>query len=537
VIRVPSWERLFGPDAAAEIRSILPAFLQARRWFRAKARTIREVGIEDAIEVPGTGTHILVIRVDYTDGEGDHYVLPLMAVKSDDVPHLIGEPDEVVAKVKAEDGSEGMLYGGLAFRELRDALLDSITCARVFEGRNGQLAASHTGALERDCGDGKPIDSFVSRAEQSNTSIIFGDHYILKLFRKLEKGLNPDLEIGVFLTENGFRHTPAVLGTIEYRTRQDGDVYAAAILQQFVRNRGDAWKYTLDQLSGFFGRALAAGTQAPRLRSGHPFALMNDELPGPERALLGEYLDAASLLGKRTAEMHQALASGSGVADFVPEPFGPSDAAKLYEDMLRQADIAFELLRRKQGTVKGSAQELAHSLLQKEHAVTERFAALRGLAVGVSRIRHHGDYHLGQVLRTDDDFMIIDFEGEPARPLPERRKKTIAMRDVAGMIRSFQYAAYAALFGEVPGVADNPELADTIEAWAAFWTARVSATYLKSYFDQAGHAVFMPNRDEDRHLLFDAFLLQKALYEVAYELNNRPEWVRIPMRGIVSLLS
>ncbi len=263
--------------------------------------------------------------------------------------------------------------------------------------------------------------------------------------------------------------------------------------------------------------------------------LTTRELPSEVRDLLGGYADSAHLLGVRTAQMHAALADPNGGPDFAPEPFAQEDGEQLYEDMLSQADIAFELLRRKQAVLEDTAAEKAQKVLHLEHRVMERFSQLRDQTTAAVRIRFHGDFHLGQVLYTGSDFMIIDFEGEPARPLSQRRAKGLAMRDVAGMIRSFQYAAYAALFGQVPGAAFRPD--STTESWADFWTAWVSAIYLNGYFGAANASPFVPADLEQRRVLFDAFLLQKALYEVAYELNNRPDWVRIPLRGILSLIS
>jgi trehalose synthase-fused probable maltokinase len=510
-----------GDHVLADLSSALPGFIAARRWYRAKTRTIQKAEIEDVVAIGYAGSQLLVIRLDYTDGNSDHYVLA--------ITFAAGSDSDAIANYKTETGNEERVYDALSNSEFRDSLLRAIRCGSRFNGRAGELIASHTSVLEDSCKVLEPsLESFVGRAEQSNTSIIYGDRFILKLFRKIEPGINPDIEIGAFLTEQGFRHTPAVLGHLEYRSKNDGDVYAVAILQQFVRNRGDAWKYTLESLSRFFDGALAERRTAPELNSLHPMELMANRMTSEVEELFGEYVKSASLLGLRTAEMHAALADRHNPG-FIPEPFTPADGQKLYEEMLGQVDIAFELLRRKRAVLTGTAADDAEALLRMEHRVTELFSSLRNHPLTAARIRLHGDYHLGQVLYTGEDFMIIDFEGEPARPLSERRGKALAMRDVAGMIRSFQYAAYAALFarGETGGA----------RSWADFWTAWMSATYLKEYLDAANGSLFLPSGPQEQRLLFDSFLLQKALYEVAYELNNRPDWVQIPLRGILSLVS
>jgi trehalose synthase-fused probable maltokinase len=521
LITTDSWERLFDQQVLYQLEPILPGFVAGRRWFRSKARAIRCIGIEDGIAIGAADSCVLILRVEFADGAAEKYVLPLAAAAQTD-------SDEVLAEAALPEGERRLVYEALSSPRFREALLDAIRCEGKLQGKSGELVASQTKAFGEQCGEaGGAIESIVSRAEQSNTSIIYRGRYILKLFRKLEEGVNPDVEIGAFLTERGFQNTPAVLGTLTYRAK-GGDAtaeYAAGILQEFVPNQGDAWKYTLESLSGFFERVQKRGEADTRAAGRHPLELMNEDLPAEARELLGDYAEAARLLGKRTAEMHQALADADGGSDFAPEPFTRADAESLHQEMLGQADITFELLRRKQPVLEGGAEESARKLLRLEHRVTERFAALRERTVDASRIRCHGDYHLGQVLWTGRDLMIIDFEGEPARPLADRRAKTLPMRDVAGMIRSFQYAAYTAL-----PRSGRAETAD-------YWTAWVSAVYLDGYFSEAGESAFVPRDAEQRKILLDAFLLQKALYEVAYELNNRPDWVRIPLRGILSLVS
>ncbi|MGH9639148.1 MAG: maltose alpha-D-glucosyltransferase, partial [Bryobacteraceae bacterium] len=372
------------------------------------------------------------------------------------------------------------------------------------------------------------------KAEQSNSSIVYGDRCILKLFRKLEAGVNPDAEIGIFLTERGFRHTPEVLGTLEYRTRSE--TYSAGILQRFVRNRGDAWAFALESLSGFFRRVAGgkAGICAPAPKSFHPLDLAQETPPEQVREALGPFAEKVGLLGRRTAEMHAALCDPDAGPDFAPEPFTRQAAGKACAEMLAQADIAFELVRRKQAVLPEDVAASARQFLQREHRVAEHFLRFRDFPASVVRIRHHGDFHLGQVLYTGEDFMLIDFEGEPSRPLWARRAKALALRDVAGMIRSFQYAAYAALLAEFPDAPAQQDIFPALESWAVCWSAWVSGMYASAYFS-AGDGAFAGANQEERRVLLDAFLLEKVLYEIGYELNNRPDWVRIPLRGALSL--
>ncbi len=518
--------------AAAKLGQLLTSYVAARRWYRAKTKTIDKIDVEDLVPLPGTRCWFLIIQIVHAGGGSERYILPLSV-------SVNGEQEEAIASLVSQDGERGVLYSALGNPLFRSQLLNTILCEDSLRGRSGALIAARTSALFDKCEESAPpeVESFVSRAEQSNTSIIYRGRYILKLFRKLEAGINPDLEIGKFLTQRGFRNTPAVLGSLEYRTTQQDGIYAAAILQQFVPNQGDAWSYTLSALGDFFAKALRSNANPPHLPSEHPLELIGKDIPPQLRSFIGPYVESAALLGKRTAEMHAALADPNGGADFAPEPFTPQEAHRLYRDLSGQADITFELLRRKQAVLTGAVADHARELLRFEQRVTERFAAVEQHPISALRIRHHGDYHLGQVLYTGHDFMIIDFEGEPARPLSERRAKVLALRDVAGMIRSFQYAAFAALFGQVPGIPAESEALKAVEGWAAAWNAYVAATYLGAYLEQAANLPFLPSNRREQRLVLDAFLLQKALYEVAYELNNRPDWLQIPLRGILGLVS
>jgi trehalose synthase-fused probable maltokinase len=501
-----------------QIQQALPVFLVNRRWYRSKARQLVSVHIQDV--ATANGFLILLAQVQFEDGETDSYLVPATSSAHQ------GEFEDVIATLETEDGVDVTVYGALSERGFRDLLFKSLACGASFPGQFGEFVAEPSAYFQTECAHMTTVpDSRISRAEQSNSSIIYGDRYITKLFRKLEAGINPDIEIGQYLTRHKFPNTPSVLGLMEYKT--DTASYAAALLQEFVPNQGDAWKHTLDSLGAFFGRALAAtNTIQPSLPTQNILQLMKLPPPSDVAQLIGPYLQSAALLGQRTAELHIALSSSKEGA-FVPEPFAPSDAEALQEEMVTQALSTLALVREK---------DASPTLLLYESEILGRFSCLKTEPVAASRIRHHGDYHLGQVLYTGADFMIIDFEGEPARPLAHRRGKTLALKDVAGMVRSFHYAAYAASFGLIPSVPNDTESLRKVEEWADVWNGWVSAAYLNAYFQHAAGHSFAPASEQERYALLNAFLLQKALYEVSYELNNRPGWVGIPIRGILSLV-
>ncbi len=306
-IAIRSFEAPFDEEVIARLIGVLPAHVASRRWYRAKARTIRELAIEDVVALHAPQTFLLVLKIGYAEGEHELYILPVSIAPGGDPAR-----EEVVVRLVAADGEEGVLFSALNDAFFRDRLIHAVACGASFEGRNGILHAHRTQAFSENCSpDPKHFDSFVSRAEQSNTSVIYRDKYIFKIFRKLEAGTNPDLEIGEFLTRSGFRNSPAVLGSLTYELRANGEVYSAGILQQFVANQGDAWAYTLESIRAFFERALA-GNNAPEV---------------------GPYLASAALLGQRTAEMHAALADPNGGPDFAPEAFTAADGKRLYADL------------------------------------------------------------------------------------------------------------------------------------------------------------------------------------------------------------
>lgn len=510
-----------------------------RRWFRSKDRIIRFVRLEDVIPIPGADSDIMIAVIEYAEGDRERYVLGASYAKGEAAAKVRAQlADTIFTPVRSRDGVEGVMYGAFWNRQFGDELLGAIVRRRKLRGREGELVASHSRALRAVWGPKHPkLDPVASKADQSNTSIIFGDRFILKVFRKIEPGINSEIEIGTFLTEHSFPYAPPVTGHIEYRPAH-GPPMQVAVLHGYVPNEGDGWGYTLDSLSRFFESALAHPDQNPTAHlNKHPLQLANEEVPSPVRALLEEYAASARLLGDRTAQMHLALAAPDGPPDIVPEPITDHYRQGLYHGMLSQVTMSLELLQRHLPSLSKAAAEDARTVLARAAEITERMSPLRTRRIHAVRTRTHGDFHLGQILHTGKDFIIIDFEGDTTRRLSERRLKRSPIRDVACMLRSFQYAAYAALFGGVAGITPRPEGIASLEKWAGYWTAWVSAIYLNGYLAAAGKAPFVPQSAEELRILLDAHLFEKAMEEVTYELINRPDWVRIPLRGTLALLT
>jgi trehalose synthase-fused probable maltokinase len=370
---------------------------------------------------------------------------------------------------------------------LHDAVYDSAFRAALLmgmrQGVSGFMRGECSGLLDAL---GEPGESRVLHAEQSNTSIIYGGRLFLKMFRRLQAGVNPDAEISRYLGARGFAHTPPFGGALDLCLGDE--TMPLALLLGCVENEGDAWAWALGELKNHFSQ----GT--------------------PVR------LDRIALLGQRTAELHLALAEGEE-PDFAPEPLTAEDFATLAQSTSTRMDNIFAALRTRAGD------DLSAAVLARESEARARIAKLASAPPSAVKTRHHGDYHLGQVLATHDDWMIIDFEGEPLRSLPERRAKRSPLRDVAGMLRSFHYAAHAA----------RPESV-SIEV-AEQWNAAACEAFLERYLAVAAGAPFLPRDEADRDALLAAFVIEKVLYEIDYELNNRPAWLPIPLRGFLRVIN
>jgi len=447
------------------------------------------------------------------------------------------QPQTVVAQleVKGKSGkTSGILYDALIDPAFCQGLLAAIARGKPVKGAGAELIAQPSKAFRRLRGDARStLEPTPLKREQSNTSVVFGDKLILKLFRRVADGTNPDLEIGRFLTDGAkFAHTPALAGSLELR-RGRGEPATLGILQALVANEGDAWRYSLDHLGRFFDDILTRKRSADSalLSPIGMVELSGLEIPPAAQELIGPYLASAQLLGRRTGELHVALASDAKNPAFAPEPFTALYRRSLYQSLRTLADQSLALLHKRSKNLPEEIRPAAERVLGLENDIFERFRKLVEAKIGALRIRCHGDFHLGQVLFTGKDFIIIDFEGEPARTISERRIKRSPLRDVAGMLRSFSYAAVTGLHSDAIRSEDRLPL----KPWAKFWRQWVSVNYLKGYFAASREANFLPNSAADMTLMLETYLLEKAIYELAYELNNRPDWVHVPLEGILSL--
>jgi maltose alpha-D-glucosyltransferase / alpha-amylase len=408
------------------------------------------------------------------------------------------------------------------------------------------LPGSSGDATETD----RPVTLNLRASERNNTVIEFDKSYLLKTFRRLEDGINPEQEMAQFLsTRPDYHGTAPLLGCIEYR-RQSGEASTLAVLYQYVANQGDAWQYTLDQLSSFFERVAAQPpdkfpnpkSQIPKKTPGLGFGIWDLGIyPEEWPELVAGFPEIARLLGQRTADLHRALADHSGNAAFAPEPMTRLYQRSFYQSLRTLTGRLCERLKRSRNTLSEAVRPLARVLVTQRDTLLLRCRELLSTGQGGQRIRCHGEYHLGELLFTGKDFVIIDFEGDISRTISERRLKRSPLRDVAGLIRSFDYAVHSVLLGLAtsrgqPHGVIRPEDRPRLEPWGHAWFNQVSREMVQAYLQAIASADLLPSSAEAQGSLLELFLLEKTLLEVDAELTYRPEWAVIPLHAVLRLL-
>jgi maltose alpha-D-glucosyltransferase/alpha-amylase len=543
VLHVDSTADVFAPATRNAVFRLLPRMLVSRPWFQGRTRTIRDITLGDAIELPQTGAYVVLLSVEYADGEPDTYLTPLSIASGEKADALLKDhPEYVLAKL--EDGERSsVLYAAVYDRDFADVLLRAIVKRKRFKGFSGELVAGHTKSFRKAWENQRSGLEPTTQPGERNVSVItYGENFNLKLYRKLEAGPNPDREMEEFLSEEtSFTQIPRALGWIEYRRGEEESLEQTTLgmLLSHARNATPAWTFALDHLGIFFERALAVALNDPRLKgltTGPVLSLANQPLPQIMAELLGSFADAMRNMGHRTAEMHLALASRPDIAAFAPEPFTEFYRHSLYHGMLGQSSRAMDSLRSRLRSLTGAAHDDAEALLNRESELRARLLRLRDTRISGTRIRHHADFQLSNVLHTGNDFVITNFEGNAERSIGERRIKRSPLRDIASMIRSFHYVSHAVLFDQVPGIVLSRDAYPQLERWAESWYLWVSALFLKSYLERAASADFLPRSQEERAVLLESYSLEKALMEIEYELTHRPDWVRIPVHGILDQL-
>ncbi len=533
-----SWKDFSTFQAALE-QQILPQYLPKCRWFRSKTKTIASAATHhypvirakeqslDAIEA-----YPLRIQVSYTNGTQEGYFLPIALITEPSKVIYYSQqlPQAILCEVK-NDETEGIIIDALFDGTFQKALFELLCDGTNLFDSTGGLNFETGKALSRYELPKDGITSKVLGVEQTNTSIVYNDTFFLKIYRKLENGINPELELVRFLSEKtNFQNAPQYGGSILFE--QDGKApVVVGMMQNKIENEGDAWSTMLKDLQAYYDRVLALkDAPLPKLINKERLYFM--DVPKSMRELISRTTYKRIIkLAERTAEMHIALNSAEEDEALTPEYLTLDVQTNLCKSHLALVEDKLGDLEKKLDTFPSLIAQEVKQVIAKKAAISNYLQNLTHQPIKATQTRVHGDYHLGQVLDNGNDFFIIDFEGEPMRSIEERRLKTTPFKDVAGMIRSFHYAAYGQLYLHPEDYPENN--LRLLEQWAYYWFHYASQFFLTAYLDRTENQRFIPQDKNNLALLLRTFIMEKAIYEVGYEMNARPDWLRIPLRGLL----
>jgi maltose alpha-D-glucosyltransferase/alpha-amylase len=508
------WRSLVqGRSKSALERDVLPGFLASRRWFAERGSSTTACDVVDALPLDATDQDLGVALVEAKGKlETATYLLPL-SIKWTRFDPARPHPGALAAVRRGP--RQGTLIDAAADAGFISSVLENLRAARTIETEHGSLEFRPTAAFSE--GAEFPIQNVRAvDTEQSNTTALVDTHCVVKLFRRLEPGINPEIEVGRFLTDTvAFPNAPPLLGTVELK--ENGARSAVAVVHSFVQNQGDAWTVTSAYLDRF--------VEEQRLLTAEAAEHSDEE---------SAYARRMEQVGRRVAELQLALASRDDLVDFAPEPITPADVRSWTDRVLQRADHALDQLARRRSDLYERNVQLVDELLARRRTLPDRLCELLPASIETMKIRHHGDFHLGQMLIVKDDVSIIDFEGEPRRSIEDRRRKAPAARDVAGLIRSIDYSATAALERALKSAPDEQgKIARALDGWRE----RSVGAFLGAYRQALGDTRLWPRSPADADRLLDFFLLEKAFYEIEYELAHRPDWLRVPLAGTWRILS
>jgi maltose alpha-D-glucosyltransferase/alpha-amylase len=537
------WQDIYSKaDAKKALETVLPNFLRQCRWFSGRDRIMQSAQITDVIpfnlqQQPGANEyHIVLVKVEYTEGVAETYVLPLAYAVGN--YHPSSHTEHAIAYIKGNYIS-GILFDALSDREFLPIPLQALIQAQSKKGHHGEIIAT----LFDRTNPPAVAPPHLLKADHSNALVVYGDQIIFKFFRRTDECINSDLEVGRFLTHHLAAIDPAqkplkpTLGSLEYR-RKGAEAMTLGMFQGYIPDTRDAWSFSLDSLRDSFEKVMAQDIEMSQIQVPRSSLVDALTLEVPELAydIMGGYLSAIELLGQRTAELHLTLASDDTDPSFAPEPFTLFYQRSIYQYMRNQAGQIFLRLKKQLKLLPPQQQASVRTVLNQQEAILERYKRVVDQPIATMRIRCHGNYHLEEVLYTGKDFVIVDFEGEANRPLSERRMKRSPVRDLAGMVQSLYYASRVALQREVESGLIRDEMLPSMEQWAQFLYYWTGVVFLKQYLSTAADASFLPKTKPELQILLDAYLMEKAVFEVGYELNNRPDWADIPLQRILELL-
>jgi maltose alpha-D-glucosyltransferase / alpha-amylase len=536
------WREILAGKPRARLEAILPDYLKRQNWFGGQSRAIKSVTLKETLAVPLTTADaacLVFLQIEYVESNADLYALPLAFAPGNEARRLQHHfPQLVIARLDFTGGKPGgVLYDAMGSPSFGQALLKLVPHRLRLKSELGELEGMRMPALRRILGGVAPPAPVLFKAEQDNSSLVFGDKLILKLFRRLEPGINPELEVSRFLAAKEFAHSPTLAGALEY-SGGDDTRFTLAVVHEFLPHARSAWDYTLETLSRYYDRVVAwvAQSHSAPPPPAENIRLLKQDIPSEIAQDIGSYLESARLLGECTGKLHLALAADPKDPAFVPEPFTSQYQRSVFQTMRTVAVQNLRLLRKQLKTLAADLLPLAQRVAEAEPAIIQHYRHFSERQFTARRIRIHGDFHLGQVLWTGKDFAFVDFESDNTLALSERRIKRSPLRDVAGLVRSLHYAAYAGLHQHVErGVIPHENL-PRFESWVRHWNQWVSVSCLKGYLHHVGPSGILPAREEDLHAMLRAYLLNHMMIELGRELRPPSSRLKIPLQGILYLV-
>ncbi len=508
-----NWENIFNDlELISSLKQdIFPKYINTCRWFAGKARALKQISFLNNFNFQLSGNnlaYISILKIEYIEGESENYLLPISFVNSFELIENEIHPKGVISDANFNN-IIGQLVDATYDNKFQQAVFQNITNNAVANFENQQLIFKKGKGLEI-AANNQTLSSKVLLVEQSNSSIIYGEKYFLKLYRKLFTEANPEVEMVEFLTESSaFTNIPAFSGSINLQT-QNQPIITLGMMQQMVDNQADTWVATDKSLNSFIT------------------AFIKKEF------LIDENIfESVELLAQRTAEMHLGLFSPNAASAFSPEKFDEKYRRFLYNRIQKLLDNRYNLIIENYTKLESEAQKLAWDFMEAKELIDEFIEEINHKKLASLRTRIHGDYHLGQILETENDFIIIDFEGEPESSIIDRKIKHSPLKDVAGVIRSYHYAISAKFFNDqTVADSDKKRIAKASERWFGL----IQKTFLEKYFTTFGNPHPLYKNNNEINFLLLVYLLEKAVYELGYEVNYRPNWIKIPLKGIVDVI-
>jgi maltose alpha-D-glucosyltransferase/alpha-amylase len=536
------WEEVIQGEVRDELAGVLAEYMREQAWYRSRGKRLLGASVRDTTPVRygRKVAYLTLVRVEYAERDPETYVLPLGYATGEQAAELSARnPGAVIARLTRQNAKrteEGLLYDAMWDQGFPGALLKLISGGRTAHGATGRLVGVTRPALRQMRVPAKAAaEPRIVEGDLNNTSVVFDDRLILKLFRCVDEGTNPDVEIGAFLTDHSFERTPPLAGYLDYRGKRNRKM-TVAMLEKYIPHEGDAWDEAMQEVEAFtsrVGRRAAPVSAAEGISTSMLLDLASEQQEDSARELLGGYLDRVRLLGKRTAELHLALSSDPADPNFRPTPFNSYYQRSLYQAMRSLAGQTMYLMRRELDTMEDALAQHAQTIADLEDLIVQRFGRLLKKRIVATRTRYHGDYRLSQVLRDGDDYMFVDFEGEPDRLMAERQLRHSPLRDVASMIRSLHNAAHAPLMGSD----HTPRASERLEDWADAWAQQAAAAFLGEYLRAADGASFIPRTPEQLYLLLDSLQLERALSDLRVALLKRPDALPLALRSLKQLLA